>query len=308
MRASLLSLTVLATLPMYALAQTTPPEVDQAEVMRLGDLVQSVGDNVRASSADAFVTAMGPPASDADKWFISVLSMKGCAGCEKLKKDWATNPWLLALANPTDPKQSWSHYQVYDKDDRSQAFRFENIKVTAYPTILIQPPRSGRYGEPATVVYQGVYGGDPEKLSRGITAAIRQYISKLQTPPTPAHSGATGQVAADPPWQPTPRVDPWQPQPQPSPQFPVFDPTIPPQPPAPAPVPAFPWSSVLTLMAAGFSLPAAVALVIWAVSFIRARRQAAGKPPIVDQKSLDQVLELLKRLAESQSKPSSSGV
>lgn len=305
MRALLLSLTVLATLPTFALAQTTPPEVDQAEVMRLGDLVQSVGENVRASGADAFVTAMGPPASDADKWFISVLSMKGCAGCEKLKKDWTTNPWLLALANPSDPKQSWSHYQVYDKDDRSQAFRFENIKVTAYPTILIQPPRSGRYGEPATVVYQGVYGGDPEKLSRAITGAIRQYISKLQAPPTPVHSG-TGQIAADPPWQPTPRVDPWQPQPQPSPQFPVFDPTIPPQPPTPAPVPTFPWSSVLTLMAAGFSLPAAVALVVWAVSFIRARRQAAGKPPIVDQKSLDQVLELLKRLAESQAKPPAS--
>jgi hypothetical protein len=61
-------------------------------------------------------------------------------------------------------------------------------------------------------------------------------------------------------------------------------------------------------MAAGFSLPAAVALVVWAVSFIRARRQAAGKPPIVDQKSLDQVLELLKRLAENQAKPSSSGI
>lgn len=305
MRALLLSLMVLTTMPTFALAQTTPPEVDQAEVMRLGDLVQSMGENVRASSADAFVTAMGPPASDADKWFISVLSMKGCAGCENLKKDWSTNPWLLALANPTDPKQSWSHYQVYDKDDRSQAFRFENIKVTAYPTILIQPPRSGRYGEPATVVYQSVYGGDPEKLSRAITGAIRQYISKLQTPPTPVHSG-TGQVAADPPWQPTPRVDPWQPQPQPSPQFPVFDPTIPPQPPTPAPVPAFPWSSVLTLVAAGFSLPAAVALVVWAVSFIRARRQAAGNPPIVDQKSLDQVLELLKRLAESQAKPPAS--
>ena len=307
MRALVLLMTVLMAVPTIALAQS-PPEVDQAEVMRLGDLVQSVGENIQASGSDAFVTAMGPPASDADKWFITVLSMKGCAGCEKLKQDWTTNPWLLALANPTDPKQSWSHYKVYDKDDRSQAFRFENIKVTAYPTILVQPPRSGRYGDSATVVYQGTYVGDPEKQARAITSAIRQYISKLQSPPSPAHSGTTGQVAADPPWQPTPRVDPWQPQPQTNPPFPLFDPSIPPQPPAPAPVTAFPWSSVLTLMAAGFSLPAAVALVVWAVSFIRARRQAAGKPPIVDQKSLDQVLELLKRLAENQAKPSSSGL
>lgn len=307
MRALVLLVSLFAAMPPMALAQT-PPEVDQAEVMRLGDLVQSVGDNVQASSADAFVIAMGPPASDADKWFISVLSMKGCAGCEKLKQDWATNPWLLALAHPTDPKQSWSHFKVYDKDDRSQAFRFESIKVTAYPTILVQPPRSERYGDPATVVYQGVYSGDPEKQARAITSAIRQYISKLQAPPTPAHTGDTGQVASDPPWQPTPRVDPWLPQPQTNPQFPPFDPSIPPQPPAPESVPGFPWSSVLTLMAAGFSLPAAVALVIWVVSFIRARRQAAGKPPIVDQQTLDQVLTLLKQLAESQSKPSSSGV
>lgn len=307
MRALVLFVSLFAAMPLVALAQT-PPEVDQAEVMRLGDLVQSVGENVRASGDDAFVTAMGPPASDADKWFISVLSMTGCAGCEKLKQDWAINPWLLAIANPTDPKQSWSHFKVYDKDDRSQAFRFENIKVTAYPTILVQPPRSERYGDPATVVYQGVYSGDPEKQARAITSAIRQYISKLQAPPTPAHIGDTGQVAADPPWQPTPRVDPWQPQPQTNPQFPPFDPSIPPQPPAPAPVPGFPWSSVLTLMAAGFSLPAAVALVIWAVSIIRARRQAAGKPPIVDQQTLDQVLTLLKQLAERQSRASSSGV
>ena len=95
------------------------PQVDQAEVMRLGDMVQHVGDHVAGDeSADAFVAAMSPPESDADKWFISVLSMRGCAGCEKLKRDWATNEWLLALANPNDPKKSWAHYKVYDKDDR----------------------------------------------------------------------------------------------------------------------------------------------------------------------------------------------
>jgi len=305
MRALPLSLMILTTMPPLALAQTTPPEVDQAEVMRLGDLVQRLGENVRSSSDDAFVAAMGPPESDADKWFISVLSMKACDGCAKLKEDWATNPWLLALADPSDPKRSWSHYTVYDKDDRSQAFRFDNIRVTAYPTILVQPPRSKRYGEPATVVYQGVYGGDPEKQARAITGAIRQYVSKLPEPPAPSSQGGTRRSSSDPPWQPAPRVDPRQPQ-SPKTPFPAIDPTIPPVP--DVPVPTFPWSSVLTLMAAGFSLPAAVALVVWAVSFIRARRQAAGKPPIVDQKSLDQVLELLKRLAESQANPPSSGV
>ena len=149
----LLMLLMLVFAPLGLRAQETAPEVDRAEVMRRGDLVQVVGDGARASGVDAFAAAMGPPASDADKWFISVVSMKQCAGCEKLKKDWSANHWLLALANPADPKQSWAHYNVFDKDDDSQAFRFEALKITAYPTILVQPPRSKRFGDPSVVVY-----------------------------------------------------------------------------------------------------------------------------------------------------------
>ena len=286
-------------------AQGDPPQVDQAEVMRLGDTVQHVGDHAQGEeNADAFVAAMSPPESDADKWFISVLSMRGCAGCEKLKRDWATNQWLLALANPGDPRKSWSHYKVYDKDDQSQAFRFEKIKVTAYPTILVQPPRSGRYGDSATVVYQGVYQGDPERLARSISTAIRQYIAKLQPRPGPVEAGQVGQVGVDPPWQPVPRVDPLQPQP--SPQFPLFDPTIPPPAPEPAPVSTFPWSAVLTLIAAGFSVPAAIALVMWGISFVRARRQATGKPLLLDQETFDELMTVLRQLSSTQAKPPSS--
>ena len=309
MRAWLLMFTLFLS-PGLLGAQEAVPEVDQAEVLRRGDLVQVVGDGVRSHDHDVFAAAMGPPASDADKWFISVVSMQGCAGCEKLKKDWTTSPWLLALANPNDAKQSWAHYAIYDKDDRSQAFRFEGLKISTFPTILVQPPRSKRYGDPSIVVYQGIYKGDPEKLAREITTAVRQYIQKLQAPAPVRAYGQNG-VGADPPWQPVPRVDPWNPTPVPGPQFPTVDPTIPPAPPAPptpapTPAPAFPWSAVLTLMTAGFSLPAAVALVVWAVYTIRARRQAAGLKPIVDQATLDRVLEQLKKLAD-QPKQSTSG-
>lgn len=302
----MVSLCVLLAAGSNVLAQT--PEVDQAEVLRLGNMVQVVGDGARASAeTDSYVEALGPPASDADKWFISVVSMRGCAGCERLKKDWGTSPWLLALANPADAKQSWAHYTVYDKDDRSQQWRLANIQVTTYPTILVQPPRSGKYGDGSTVVYQGVYGGDPEKLAREITQAIRQYVSKLQSRPV-AVEGETGQVGVDPPWQPVPKVDPWQPSPQPVFPSPANDPTIPP-PPAPAAptvVPAFPWSSVLTLIFAGFSLPAAVALLIWGVYYIRAHREAEGKPPLIDPAITDRFLDLLKKFAESQAAPLST--
>jgi hypothetical protein len=191
-----------------ALAQSPPAEVDQKAILRLGNLVQLVGDGARADSTiDAFVEAMAPPASDADKWFISVLTTQGCAGCEMLKRDWAKNEWLLALANPNDPKQSWAHYNVYDARDKSQQFRFANVRVSVFPTIFVQPPRTGRYGDPATIVFQGVYNNDPEKLARAITGAIRQYVAKYEArrPVVPEGFGA------DPPWSPTPRVDPWQP-------------------------------------------------------------------------------------------------
>src|SRR6187402_1566823 len=131
---------VFATVGLAAL-----PEVDQGEILRLGNLVQHVGVGPRQQVADPLVEALKPPASDADKWFISVLTMRDCPGCVKLKRDWETSPWLLALANPADSKASWAHFNIYASEDASQRFRFASIKVTAYPTILVQPPRTGKY-------------------------------------------------------------------------------------------------------------------------------------------------------------------
>jgi hypothetical protein len=58
---------------------------------------------------------------------------------------------------------------------------------------------------------------------------------------------------------------------------------------------------------AGFSIPAAIALVVWGISFIRARRQAAGKPLLLDQEAFDELIALLRQLSQTQIKPSSSG-
>lgn len=287
--------------PLVSLSQEPPLEVDQAEVLRLGNVVQRI-DNAVASTDYEWMEVMGPPASDADKWFISILSMRQCAACEQLRSDWTRSPWLLALGHPTDPKQSWSHFNVYYREDASQSFRFENLRVTTYPTILVQPPRSGRFGDSSTVVFQGTYQGDPERLARDISSAIRAYVARDNQNPAPA----TADVP--PPWTPAPRVDSWNPQ-IPGP-FPSFDPTIPPQPaPAPTPTPetpAFPWGAVMTLVAAGFSLPAAIAITVWLVLFIRSRRLAAGKQPILDQATLDSFLALLKSIAASSDKQTSA--
>ena len=285
--------------PLTALSQDGSSQVNQAEILRLGNVQQRIGEPAVGSVQD-FMEVMGPPESDADKWFISVLSTQRCGACERLRQDWTTDPWLLALGHPTDPSKSWSHFNVYYREDASQSFRFEQIQITSYPTILVQPPRSGRYGDPSTVVFQGTYDGDPQRLARAITGAIRAYVARVSEQPSP--SPAT--IDVPPPWSPAPSVDPWTPQtPRP---FPLFDPTIPPQPaPAqPAPVPSFPWGAVMSLMFAGFSVPTAIAIVVWLVSWIRAQRQAAGKPLILDQNTFDELMKLLRQLSDSQSRAS----
>jgi hypothetical protein len=312
MRAYVVGWLIVVCLAVPGAAQA-PVEVDQAEVLRLGDVVQHVGGGPRSSEIDNYVEALGPPASDADKWFVSVLTRQGCAACEQLKSAWTSDPWLLAVANPADPGQSWAHYNVYVREDRSQAFRFEGIQVTAFPTVVVQPPRSGKYGDPKAVVFQGVYGGDPQKLVEAIARSIRQYVAGLGARqslavvrsqaepgtegagPASAESGAPTH-GVDPPWQP-PVKD--QPMVAPS-RIPLVPADgvlqiIPP----PQQVPAFPWAALISLLSAGLSLPTAIAMVIWTIYFIRARRQAAGKPPIVDPETLERILEVLKGIAES---------
>lgn len=276
------------------------PEVNQAEVLRLGNFVQHVEGNTHRASEDLFVQAMGPPESDADKWFVSVLSMKACSGCIQLKKEWSTNPWLLALADPANPKRSWAHYNVYDGADESQTFRFQNLRVQAYPTVIVQPPRNGKYGVSTTVVFQDVYRGDPKQLATDITSAIRRYVSKLAAKNVaPVSQKSYGQHGIDPPWIPTPN-DPYRPDEDRSP-FPTLP--IPPVEIEPKVEANFdiPWATIAGLIVAGFSVPAIIALSIKLLQMIRERRKADGKPLIVeDDGKFEQILSALKDLGKSQ--------
>lgn len=281
------------------------PEVNEAEVLRMGNTVQHIDGLHHSTANDAYIEAMGPPASDADKWFISVLSMRGCAACEKLKQDWATNPWLLALAHPTDPKKSWAHYNVYMREDASQSWRFKNIKATAYPTVIVQPPRSGKYGKPETVIFQGTYGGDPKALATQITRAIRLYVSKL--PVRPHSAGHKAQeddedsIGSDPPWIPSPvddgRIGPLLPSPD-------GRPLIPPILDERKPLISIPWGAIITALTTGVSLPVIIAVAIWLIYLIRAKRKEAGQPLLLDDETLEKLVDLLRNVAEQeQTKP-----
>ncbi len=270
------------------------PEVDEAEVLRMGDVVQHIDGLKRAGPADDFVEVMGPPEDDSDKWFISVITTKGCAACERLKRDWAQSPWLLALAVPDDPTESWAHFNVYLREDASQAWRFENIRVTEFPTIVVQPPRNGRYGDPSTVVFQGTYSGDPRQLAQDISRAIRLYLKKVNTAEGKFGQADDNNIGVDPPWSPPSRDDG---------RFPLRPdrdgrPLIP-------PIPVehefkLPWQAIIKLLTAGFSIPAVIALVVWLIYFIRERRKEQGKTLLLDDQAFERLIELLENFAEAE--------
>lgn len=270
-------LSVLCALCGYAFAQTpdVPQEVDAAEIKRLGDHVQYVDGNAIRDAGD-YVEVMGPPADDNHKWFISVIGSKGCAACARLKADLKTNEYLRALIvvhenddNHSDTKTSWSHYTYYLAGDKSQDFRWKDLKIKGYPTILVQPPLNKKYGDPSTVVIQMTgYDGDGKKLATNIAAGIKAYLAKQAEvrstghraqlvslvnaregefppqPPAPRASSLNPQASGwgQIPWTPAPKVD-ATPVPPPSDTPPNVLPPLfdwPPKPIGPAPAPAPP--------------------------------------------------------------------
>ena len=275
-------------------AEDVSPEVSQmqAEVTRRGDMVEYTADGsiCYGTGADAlYAEAVEPPKSDADKWFVSVVTTGNCKGCTKLKAAWRRNPWLLAIANPADAESSWAHYREYSANDRSQRWRFAKLNIKTYPTVIVQPPRSKKYGDPTTVVFQGVYQSKPKELASRITGAIKQYIQKLpkaEATVTSAHGDRA------PPWEPPPKEDgllPFLDQPNPT------DIVIPPVDVLSVP---FPWWAILGLLTTGFSIPAIIALAIWGLCFIRNRRKAAGKEPLVSDETFSQAVDTLKSIAD----------
>ena len=258
-----------------------PAGVDVGEVYRRGNSVEYI--NGYQSEPNPALEAMAPPTSDADKWFVSVLTAPGCSGCKTLLKEWETNDWLLSIADPTDAKKSWAHFSVYDKSDRSQAFRFKTLKVMTYPTVIVQPPRTGKYGTPSTVVYQGVYTGDARKLAEAINSAIRLYVERVSEV-----QGGHQQA-------------PWQPRDDTSDEdndtdgrlFPFFNPdgqnvNIPP---IEVQFPSFPWQGILGSILAGAWPIALVLLVIWGVKAWRAWRKSRGEKLVFQGDAVDRLLD-----------------
>jgi hypothetical protein len=223
-----------------ASAQFTTPEVDRDAVIRMGNSVIHSGGGHKDDGEIAFGEVMGPPADDNHKWFISVITSRNCQHCERLKADLHKSQYLRAFCNLDDQKTSWAHTNVYLAGDKSQDWRWKDLRIGGYPTILIQPPLNKQFGDPSTVVLQHTgYDGNDKKLAEKMSAYIRAYIKKLSETPRQnwEHSSAIRQatysrsrgfgqsadVGLDPPWTPRPKVEP---SPAPTPFAPPFLPPV----------------------------------------------------------------------------------
>ena len=181
-----LSIAVVLILSTTGQGQVLPPEkpkipqVDVAEVLRRGDLVVVAGEGPRGAVDDAMRMATAPPPDESHMWFVTVIKTKNCQYCTKLHSDFQSAPELLAFVAATSPYKPWGHYNEYDASDETQKWRLKAYRITGYPTIVIQPPRNGMWGNPRTVVMQLTgYDGNPRKLAQQITNGVRAYAAKM---------------------------------------------------------------------------------------------------------------------------------
>ena len=153
------------------------PDEAREEILRRGNSVTII-DGFRSVGGEGN-EALQPPADDSHKWFITVWKSDGCVPCEALISDWKESKYLLAWAKPGEPQKGWAFFNCYSKDDKLQNFRLKNIKLKGTPTIIIQPPRNGEYGDPSTVVCQITgYDRDDRALALKMSEAVKLYVQK----------------------------------------------------------------------------------------------------------------------------------
>lgn len=292
-------------------AEKDVPRIAEAEIARRGSLVERVsGIQAADDPRGAIALAMQPPADDSYKWLFTLVTTKGCSWCEQLRKDFETDPKLMAWVDTKDYTKSWAHWQVVQIEDQSQAWRWKDFKPTRFPTLIVQPPVNGSWGDPHTIVCVRQGYQKPAELDATIRQAIQLYSAKmyprrLAWSANPQHiqsprgiqeleaeqrddrSGGT--------W--TPPVTP----PSPLPPLPVAPavpsaPNIPPQyPPLQLDVVAL-FSQLIGGLLGGPTLANLLLIAILAWQVYRGIAKREGIPLLVDDTTAEQIAQLLKSL------------
>lgn len=151
---------------------TDVPRIAEDEIARRGNHVEQTG-TIRSGAAAA---ALAPPADDSEKWFLTLVVKNDDPGSERMRATIAKDPAMVAWHSVT-------HYQVRAIDDRTQADWLEALRpaiARGVPIVVIQPPKSGRFGPSSTVVAMipGVHSG--KDLSTRLRNAILRYAEAIE--------------------------------------------------------------------------------------------------------------------------------
>lgn len=199
MRAIVLTLLLMVSGTVSAQLPPVGKDVEPKEAIRRGNMVVHVTDNMEDNDPSnlIFAQVMAPPTNDSNKWHIAVVTRKNCEQCATLMKQWESDKILRAYAVPGDPQHSWAHLTVYDYNDkmenwRWQPFNKDGLKIDAFPTVLVLPPRDGSYGKPNIVVCKYVYEGTPEALRDAVNGSIKAYIVMLDGQVKPRSNNTQG--------------------------------------------------------------------------------------------------------------------
>jgi len=173
-RASLFAIAL--ALPLAALAQEVNVTTEaEREVLRRGNLVESI-DGID----DAIAEALAPPADDSGKWYFTLITTRNCPACAAIKTAFAESAYLRPFVDVNDHRSSWAHFNAFSSNDVTQRWRWKNVHIGGYPTLIIQPPKNGRYGDASTLVWQKTgYDGNAQKLATDIRAALVRYAKAV---------------------------------------------------------------------------------------------------------------------------------
>lgn len=208
---------VLCTVRGHAANKDVAPakDVDEAakrEVARRGSFVELTG-TVRS---DTVAMALRPPADDDWKWFVTLVGTPGDAKYDAMRTMLRQNkePALLAWIDINDPANSYTHFQdrVWDLKGTQKDWLAPLIPAVeryGLPLLVIQPPRNGKFGDPATVVkcFHGIVKA--EDLAPKIRDGVIAYCRAIDNPVVVGVRDAT--IGVPPPFNvpgPVPQVQP----------------------------------------------------------------------------------------------------
>jgi hypothetical protein len=305
-----------AVAPVCSLSRAGEAEKDvpwraQAEIARRGAMVERVDGLGKANDPfSAIASAMQPPADDSHKWNFTLATMRNCQWCDQLRHDFENDARLKAWVDTKDYVKSWAHWQVVQIEDQSQAWRWKDYRPTAFPTLIVQPPVNGSWGDPHAIVFARQGYLKPAELDAAIRKAIQLYAAKAfpqrlawekkkgaEWPQIGAggYEQARGAETAGG-W--TPPVAPPLPLP-PVPTYPQY-PSVPPTVSPVEPNTAVLLAQLLSSLFSGAGMANVLLLAILAWQIFRAFAKREGIPLLVDDAAAAQIAELLQSLPRAQ--------